>query len=165
MKLAWLAVFAIGCGGDAVTIDAAGPDATLPMPAGCITDVSAGDHTFTCGGLVVDVRIPPACEAPGCGIILVLHGDTGTGLLMDAHVKPRELGAQHGYIVLAPTGPPWNGSGPGSTWHASNDSTLVDMVTQLSTVFRADMTKLHVTGFSRGGFVTWRLLCDHSDLF
>jgi dienelactone hydrolase len=24
---------------------------------------------------------------------------------------------------------------------------------------------VHVTGFSRGGFVTWRLLCDHADLF
>ncbi len=142
MKLAWLAVVAIACGGDAATIDAAVPDAPLPMPAGCITDVSAGDHTFTCGGLVVDARIPPACEAPGCGLILELHGDTGTG-----------------------TGPLWQGTGPGSTWHASNDATLVDMTNQFASVFRVDMNKIHVTGFSRGGFVTWRLLCDHSDLF
>src|SRR5690606_6681042 len=32
-------------------------------------------------------------------------------------------------------------------------------------VFRVDRKKLHVTGFSRGGFVTWRLLCDHAELF
>src|SRR5213592_3825058 len=77
-------------------VDTRTVDATPPMPAGCVTDVSSGDHTYTCGGLQVDARIPAQCQAPGCGLILVLHGDTGTGLLMDAHVKMRDLGEQHG---------------------------------------------------------------------
>src|SRR4051812_14740903 len=115
MRLAVLAAALLcACGGG--SIDTAGDahgdtgstvDATPPTPAGCITDVSTGDHTFTCGGLQVDARIPAQCQAPGCGLILVLHGDTGTGLLMDAHVKMRDLGQQHGYIVVAPSGPPW----------------------------------------------------------
>jgi poly(3-hydroxybutyrate) depolymerase len=167
MRFAILAVLAACGGGSPVSddaLDAPGVDATPPTPAGCITETSAGDHAFTCGGLMVDIRIPPACEAPGCGLILELHGDTGNGLLMDAHTKLRDLGAQHGYIVVAPTGPPWPG-GPGSTWHASNDATLIDITTQVRDVFRVDATKIHVTGFSRGSFVTWRLLCDHADLF
>jgi poly(3-hydroxybutyrate) depolymerase len=142
-----------------------GVEASPPTPAGCITDVSTGDHTYTCGGIAVDVRIPPACQAPGCGLILVLHGDTGNGLLMDAHIKMRELGAQYGYIVAAPTGPPYGGGLPGSTWHDTNDATLVDIVNQLASVFRVDAKQVHVTGFSRGGFVTWRMICDHADLF
>ena len=154
-----------GAGGDARQSDARGVDATPPMPAGCVSDVSSGDHTYACSGLTVDARIPPACQAPGCGLILVLHGDTGTGLLMDAHVKMRELGAQHGYIVLAPTGPDWPGAEPGSTWDDTNDATLVSIVQQFQAVFRVDAKKIHITGFSRGGFVTWRLLCDHADLF
>ena len=140
-------------------------DTSPPVAAGCVDDVSPGDHTYRCGGRPVDVRIPPACEASGCGLILLLHGDTGTGLLMDGHVKLRELGAQHDYIVAAPTGPPYGGGEPGGTWSSADDDNLVDIVHQLAGVYRVDGKKIHVAGFSRGGFVTWRLLCDHPDLF
>ena len=170
MRIAVVAVFAVACGGGSGISQDSGIDSTIvidaspPTPSGCITDITPGDHTFTCDGLQVDMRVPAACEAPGCGLILELHGDTGTGLLMDAHTKLRDLGDQHGYIVLAPTGPPWPG-GPGSTWSSANDPMLVDIVHQFAAVFRVDPKKIHVTGFSRGGFVTWRLLCDHADLF
>lgn len=172
MRLAVLAALVGACGGgainsgdDAPVVDAVTVDATPPMPAGCITDVSTGDHVYTCGGLRVDARIPARCQAPGCGLILELHGDTGTGLLMDGHTKLRERGEQAGYIVIAPSGPPWPGQEPGSTWTSANDATLIDMTQQFRDVFRVDPKKIHVTGFSRGGFVTWRLLCDHADLF
>lgn len=165
VRLAILAVL-VACGGEgALAGDASLADATPPTPRGCIDDVASGDHVYTCSDLRVDARVPAACQAPGCGLILVLHGDTGTGLLMDAHVRLRELGAQHGYVVIAPTGPPYGGGQPGSTWSSANDATLVEIVDLFASVFRVDATKLHVTGFSRGGFVTWRLLCDHADLF
>jgi pimeloyl-ACP methyl ester carboxylesterase len=154
-----------GTGADGGPRDARAVDATPPTPSGCITDVSTGDHTYTCNGLTVDARIPAQCQAPGCGVILVLHGDTGTGLLMDAHIKMRELGAQHGFVVVAPTGPPFGGSYPGSTWTTAEDTKLVALTNQIADVFRADRSKIHVTGFSRGAFMTWRLLCDHADLF
>jgi pimeloyl-ACP methyl ester carboxylesterase len=146
---------------DAGTFVDAGP----PVPSGCVTDVTAGDHVFTCGGLKVDARIPAACTAPGCGLILELHGDTGSGLLMDGHVKLRDQGDKNGYVVIAPSGPPYGGGQPGSTWSSADDPKLVAMVQTFASVFRVNMKKIHVAGFSRGGFVTWRLLCDHPDLF
>ena len=169
----WIAAAAVaillGCGGSQVLPSDDGPAGDAlndpPVPAGCITDVATGDHVFSCGGLAVDARVPAACQGPGCGLVLVLHGDTGSGLLMDGHVKIRELGDQHGYVVVAPTGPPFGGGFTGSTWHQSNDATLIDIVTQFAAVFRVDARKVHVIGFSRGAFVTWRLLCDHADLF
>lgn len=167
MRFGWVALVMIACGGGTAATqhqDAQLPDGP-PVVSGCITEVSAGDHTFTCGGLQVDARVPAACEAPGCGLILELHGDTGSGLLMDGHTGLRDLGAQRGYVVIAPSGPPFGFGQPGSTWHASNDATLVAMVQLFASVFRIDPKKIHVTGFSRGGFVTWRLLCDHADLF
>src|SRR5947207_2833918 len=53
-----------GVTGDARPIDSS-IDASPPIAAGCITDVSAGDHHFTCDGLAVDARVPAACAAPG----------------------------------------------------------------------------------------------------
>lgn len=155
----------VGGTADGGAVDARTVDATPPAPAGCITDVSAGDHTYTCNQRQVDARIPAACQVPGCGLILVLHGDTGTGLLMDAHIKMRELGAANGYVVIAPTGPDWPGPQPGGTWSDEWDDDLVAITNQFADVFRVDPKKIHVTGFSRGAFVTWRLICDHSDLF
>jgi poly(3-hydroxybutyrate) depolymerase len=124
----------------------------------CVSDRSAGDHVFSCSGLRVDMRVPRACLTSACGVILDLHGDTGTGLLEDAHTKLRDLGDRHGYIVIAPTG-------LGSTWSAANDATLVDIVRRTAAAFHADPARIHVTGFSRGGFTTWRLVCSYSDLF
>jgi pimeloyl-ACP methyl ester carboxylesterase len=135
--------------------------------AGCVTGQSAGDHVYRCAGLQVDARVPAACVRPGCGLILELHGDTGTGLLADAHVKLRDLGARYNYVVVMPTGPsiPSGAGEPGSTWSSANDEALVTTVRQFVSAFRIDPKKIHLTGFSRGGFVTWRLLCDHADLF
>jgi dienelactone hydrolase len=161
--------FLVACSGSSSSTpdgpDNTGPDASPPVPMGCITDVSTGDHVYNCGGLAVDARIPAACQAPGCGLVLVLHGDTGNGLLMDGHIKMRDLGEQYGFVVVAPTGPPYGAGQPGSTWRSQNDATLVQIVKDFASVFRVDMKNIHVTGFSRGGFVTWRLLCDHADLF
>ena len=36
-----------------------------PVPAGCVTDVTAGHHVYTCNGLTVDVMIPPMKTAIG----------------------------------------------------------------------------------------------------
>ena len=164
MRIAILAVLA-ACGGSPAGDDGMKAiDATPPIAAGCITDVSPGDHTFTCEGLLVDVSIPPACMKPGCGLITEIHGDTGNGALMDANTNLKALGKQRGFVVVAPTGPPWPG-GPGSTWHPSDDETVITILKKVAEVFRTDPKKNHVTGFSRGGFVTWRLLCKHADLF
>lgn len=174
----WASLGAAGCSsGQTAGPDDAGPvaapdagaDLATPPPpptaSGCIDDVTAGDHVYTCSGLRVDARIPSACLAPGCGLIVELHGDTGTGLLMDGHTNLRALGEQNGYVVIAPTGPPFGGGYPGSTWTSAEDAKLLAMTRLFTSVFRIDEKRVHLTGFSRGGFVTWRLLCDASDLF
>lgn len=158
-------------GMDASSDGAAGSFTYVPTPSGCVTDVSAGPHTFTCEGLRVDVTVPvlTSCPASGCGLLIELHGDTGTGLLIDQHTNLRARGAAAGYIVLAPTGPAIGMiSGityPGSTWGPAQDTKLVTIAQKFADVFHVDPKRRHVAGFSRGGYTTWRLACDHSNYF
>jgi dienelactone hydrolase len=144
----------------------------VPVPEGCIADVSPGDRVYTCEGLTVDATIPPlteACPAAGCGIIVELHGDTGSGPLIDAHLRLRQRAAPRGYIVLAPTGPAIGVIGrvpyPGSSWQPAQDAKIVAITKLFAKVFLANPKRIHVTGFSRGGLATWRLACDHSEFF
>lgn len=138
-------------------------------PEGCIADVTPGARTYSCEGLAVDATIPTmtqVCPAAGCGLIVLLHGDTGTGPLMDAHVRLRERAVPKGYIVVAPTGPAVAVQGyPGSTWEPGSDAKVVAITKLFAKVFKADPKRIHATGFSRGGKLTWRLACDQSDLF
>src|SRR5262245_19827454 len=96
-----LATFAPGL---AAITDRGDQRSSRPPAAGCVGAAVEGDRTLTCNGLRVDARIPSQCVRSACGLILELHGDTGTGLLEDAHVRLRELGVRDGYIVIAPTG-------------------------------------------------------------
>ena len=162
-----------GPGGNGPAADA-GPTGFLykPVAEGCITDVTPGEHTFTCEGLPVAVTIPDMaarCQASGCGLIVELHGDTGTGPTFDVHMRLRARGPERGYIVLAPTGPAIGRIGamtyPGSTWGPAADDKLVAITQLFAKVFRPDAKRVFATGFSRGGFATWRMACDHSDLF
>jgi len=135
-----------------------------PRPQGCITDVAAGAHTFTCEGLRTDLLVPAACTRAGCGLILELHGDTGTGLLLDANTGLMDLAAGASYVVVAPTGPP-RADGLGPTWTSDEDDKLLAIVDAVAAAFRTNAKAHHVTGFSRGGYVTWRLMCGHADRF
>ncbi len=146
-----------GSSGDAATV---GP----PVASGCITDVTPGVHDFTCEGFATKVSIPDACMKPGCGLITEIHGDTGTGALMDANTNLIALGKAKSFVVVAPTGRPWPG-GPGSTWAVEDDAKVVTIIQKVAEVFRTDPKKNHLTGFSRGGFVAWRLLCKNADLW
>lgn len=135
-----------------------------PVPSGCITDVTPGVHDFTCEGFATKVSIPDTCLKPGCGLITEIHGDTGTGALMDAHTNLIALGKAKGFVVVAPSGRPWPG-GPGNTWAPADDEKVVKIIQKVAEVFRTDPKKNHLTGFSRGGFVVWRLLCKNADLW
>src|SRR5262245_45118810 len=110
----------------------------------CGASVTAGDHTYTCEGFSVDVRIPSSCPSSGCGLILQLHGDGGTGLMQDELTNLQDIGESAGFITASPTG----------FWEPRNDSALVQTVRQLVRTLSVDARRVHVTGFSRGGFAT-----------
>lgn len=148
--------------GDALVV----PDVrTGPMPApeGCFTTVSAGHHVLPCDGIVYDVEISPACAAGGCGLIFDVHGATMSATSEDRNTNLRALGSAAGYVVVQPTAP---AAAIGPSWDPLRDDPKVFAFLQLTMRAMAiDPSRVHFTGFSQGGFMAWRMLCDHADVF
>jgi poly(3-hydroxybutyrate) depolymerase len=139
-------------------------DAGPPMAEGCITSVSAGHHLFTCDGVAYDVEVSAACAMGGCGLIVDVHGATMTAEVEDRNTNLRMLGAARGYVVVQPTAPGMNALG--TTWDpAADDPKVLAFIGLAMRVYRIDVDRVHMTGFSQGGFMSWRMLCDHADLF
>lgn len=137
----------------------AGP---TPAPVGCVTDVGAGHHLFDCdGGIRYDVEIPTSCAGGGCGLVLDIHGLTMSATEEDAGTGMRARGREHGYVVVQPNAP----GVPASWLQALHAPRVFDFVRDLADALVIDPRRIHVTGFSQGGGMTWRLICDHADFF
>jgi dienelactone hydrolase len=138
-----------------------------PVPDDCLNDVSAGEHTFTCEGMKVNVSVPAACLLSACGLVVDIHGACMTGADEDSHTSLRALGQQHGYVVVQPTAPdhPAICAG-GGDWDKSgaDDGAVFKVLQRVSTAWHVDGRRIHFTGFSQGGFATWRFICSHADI-
>lgn len=133
-----------------------------PMPKGCVTEVGAGHHVFSCdGGIKYDVEIPVACASGGCGLVLDMHGYTMNAAQEDAGTGMRALGQQHGYVVVQPNAP-----GLPAGWDQPTHAPLVfAFIGDVAAALLTDPKRAHVMGFSQGGGMTWRMICAHADFF
>jgi dienelactone hydrolase len=161
---------------DAAGLDAAGFDAAVapdapaapdadspPAPEGCISDVTAGHHVFACEDIDYDVEVSAACAMGGCGLIMDVHGATMDSADEDRNTNLRTIGSEAGYVVVQPTAP---AGAIGPSWDPARDDPKVERFLELAMrVFRVDVDRVHFTGFSQGGYMTWRFLCRRADLF
>lgn len=136
----------------------------LPPPVldECITEGSPGEHVFTCGAFDYDVSIPEACLVAPCGLIMDVHGLSMSGDMQNANTNLRELGRQRGYIVVQPNANP---APPTSSWVPNvDDSAVMAFMQRVAAAFHIDPDRLHFTGFSQGGFMSWRVVCAYADI-
>lgn len=161
-------VVLMGCGGGSTAILAAVPlPATQPVPApeadDCFTDTKAGRQSLECEGLELELSVPAACLATACGLIVDVHGFGMTGVLEDMHTELGEIAGTQGFIVLQPSAPVSDSGFP--SWSGSNDVQVLALINRLKSVFHVMDARVHMTGYSQGGFMTWRFLCDRPELF
>ena len=154
-----------GTGGGAITGGGAGggtADAGVVGPTGCVTDVGAGHHTFSCDSITYEVEIPTACASGGCGVVVDVHGATMTAAAEDKSTGLRATAGALGYVVVQPTAPlvfAYRSWTPGT-----DDPKVWAFLQQVVTALAINPKKLHFTGFSQGGAMTWRMLCAHADV-
>lgn len=103
-------------------------------------------------------------------VIVALHGRPGNGYEMAALSDLNPVADDEGFIAVYPhgIGQEWNYT-RGNDSYTSNDMDDVQflrwLVDDLSQDLTIDRSRVYVTGFSNGGFMTQRVACEAGDTF
>ncbi len=127
-----------------------------------INDVSANDrHMFQCDGVEFKVLLTQACIDQPCGLIFDVHGWLSNPDEQEGRSNLAKAALENGgYIVVQPG----ELSNP-SSWNPETHYDIVfDFMEQAMDAFDVDMDRIHFTGFSQGGRMTWKFICDHPDI-
>lgn len=139
-------------------VDAAAPDVTTLADA---VAPSPGHHVFSHDGIKIDLEVPDACAAGGCGLVLDIHGLTMNADQEDRSTGLRALVRARGYVLVQPNAP--RGLIGPSWTPITDDAKVWSAVASVRAALKVDPERVHVTGFSQGGAMTFRLLCAHAD--
>ncbi|HMI93668.1 MAG TPA: hypothetical protein VK509_19980, partial [Polyangiales bacterium] len=127
-----------------------------PEAIGCITALGGGLQRIECDGIAYDLSVPERCLRTQCGLVIDVHGGTMSSRMENKNTDMQRLGAEHGYAVLQP-------SAPGNLWTAeSDDDKVFAFANDAVSAFHLDPQRIHMMGFSQGGYMSWRFACKHS---
>jgi len=124
----------------------------------------AGVTDTSCDGLQYTFTVPAGCSSSArCGLVFDIHGQSMSAGEQNANTGFRASIGAESHIVVQPTAPMRWGE---FTWWIPNVHApkLESMIRQLVASPEVDANRVHVTGFSQGGFTTWKLLCLASDV-
>jgi polyhydroxybutyrate depolymerase len=135
------------------------------------------DQTFFGGDRLTEIRVSPLYDhAVPTPLLVVLHGRGANGTLQLAYTGFADLLEQQALLIAAPdgTGQPSDGT---SFWNATDaccdfEGTGVDdsgylsgLVAEIAGVYNVDPDRVFLFGHSNGGYMSFRLACDHADQF
>lgn len=137
---------------------------TLPV-------LKEGAHIYSCSAgdpdwwarITYTVSTPATCVRGGCGVVMDVHGLDMTAAMQEQSDNFQVLGNDAGYIVIQPTAPK-------DMWGIHAWSPLVHFDQLLLffryavATFKADLKRVHIMGYSEGGFAAWNILCKAPDL-
>jgi polyhydroxybutyrate depolymerase len=146
---------------------AVGPPAT-PTPSP-IADFDVG------GDRPVTVHVPPGLdprnESP---VLIMLHGYSSNGDDHESYMKLGPVAAAQGLLYLHPTGtknqhgePFWNATDACCDLdesHVDDSAYLAGLIDEIRTHVGVDDRRIYFVGHSNGGFMSYRMACDHAEL-
>jgi hypothetical protein len=128
----------------------------------CIDNVSPSDrHVFQCDGVEFKVFLTQDCIDQACGLIFDVHGWNSNPDEQEGRSNLARAAADNGgYIVVQPG----ELSQPSSWSPDLHYSIVFDFMQQAIDAFDVDRKRVHFSGFSQGGMMTWKFICEHSDI-
>ncbi|MBQ46531.1 MAG: hypothetical protein CMP10_03410 [Zetaproteobacteria bacterium] len=110
-----------------------------------------------CEGLSYEITIPLSCPVSGCGLVFDVHGRAMNAELQERSSNIAYLGRRKGYIVVQPEAP-WR------NWVQDYYPKVASMMKNIISYWPVDPDRVHMTGFSQGGLMSWYFACNHSDI-
>lgn len=153
----------------------AGSTTTGSTAPGSTTTTTAASSPTVPADRPIDVAVPktyrPGSPAP---LLVLLHGYTADGKLQGAYLHMPQAADAAGMLYVAPDGTK-NALG-NRFWNATDaccakgrnpvdDSTyLLAVIDQVKAQYDVDPKRVFVVGHSNGGFMSYRMACDHADV-
>jgi polyhydroxybutyrate depolymerase len=144
-------------------------------PTGTPSTVPAGGTgTVEIGGRQVTVHVPasydPARPVP---LVIGLHGYSSDAAELESYLRLTPESERRGFLYAYPDGSAdergdrfWNATDACCAFFdpAPDDSRrLSELITTLQSSYRIDPARVSLIGHSNGGFMAFRMACDHAD--
>ncbi len=134
----------------------------------------AGELFIDLGRGPVLVRVPasydPETPTP---LVMLLHGYGATGQLQEAYMQFAPIADEFGFIYLHPDGLEdvlgnqyWNATDACCDFFGDTDDSgyLRALIEEIRLQLNVDDRRVYIVGHSNGGFMSYRMACDHSDI-
>ncbi|MEO6419470.1 MAG: PHB depolymerase family esterase [Polyangiaceae bacterium] len=177
-----LGVCTTGCGSvaEAPTNDAGSADGGAGADGASASDSASSDgSTLDLDGAIggdrlVAVHVPPGYVAGvPAPLVLMLHGYSATAAIEEGYLKFTAQSDARGFLYATPEGRAdsmgnhyWNATDACCDFDATHvdDSTyLSNVIKQIEAQYSVDPKKVFLIGHSNGGFMSYRMACDHGD--
>lgn len=107
-------------------------------------------------------------------LVLWLHGFAGSGLGQEPYFDLRSEVDERGFLLCLPDGTTdlagtrfWNATDACcdlADLEPDDSGYLRSLIETIIADYPIDLDRIHVTGWSNGGFMSYRMACDHADL-
>ena len=122
-----------------------------------------------------EVHVPPGYEqGTPAPLLVLLHGYGTTGEIQNAYLGLTEAADERGMLLVHPDGTKnrigkqfWNATdaccgGPNPT--VDDSAYLTAVIAEISDAYDVDPARVFIVGHSNGGFMAYRMACDHADV-
>jgi len=141
--------------------------------ATCAPTTTAATAVDPLTGRPFNVFVPSTYdEASPMPLLVLLHGYTASGAIQEAYFQFEPLAEQRGFLYVHPDGTTnvlgeqfWNATDAccGFVSTVDDSAYLKALIEQVQADYSVDPQRIYLVGHSNGGFMSYRMACDHSD--